>query len=130
MISAREVRLVVEANLAKAEPPLGPMLGQHGLNAKDVVKKINDVTSKYNNGILVKVRVMIHKDRGNDVILDGVCGYELIQEVAGDSGYITGTELGNIAKIQSIEMGQDEFALYRSLCGTVKSIGLELRYEG
>lgn len=122
-----DVRLVILSNLAKAEPPLGPILGQHGLNAREVVKNINNETRKYCDGIPVRIRIRLTKDKKGEVLLDGICASDLLMEIAGNSGYVTRLELANIAKVQSLELGISVFSSYKSLLSTLKSMKLVLR---
>ena len=62
------IKLQVPAGKANPSPPVGPALGQHGVNIADFVKRFNDRT-RDKMGVTVPVEISIFKDRSFDFIL-------------------------------------------------------------
>jgi large subunit ribosomal protein L11 len=63
-----QVKLQLPAGKATPAPPVGPALGQHGLNIMDFVKKFNDATADKGDTI-IPVLINVYKDRSFDFIL-------------------------------------------------------------
>lgn len=119
----QNIRIILGANSAAVEPPLGPMLGQYGLNARDFVKAYNDLTKDYLKGLLLNIIVIVGKDRKFEIIIKGVCMYELINHIVGNSGYIYKSELYNLALLQhKFRKDISVYSLFKSLCSTVISM--------
>ncbi len=62
------LRLQIDAGKANPAPPIGPALGQHGVNIQDFCKKFNDATSAM-MGDVVPAEITIYEDRSFDFIL-------------------------------------------------------------
>lgn len=124
------IRLVVNSNIVSSDAPLGPIIGQYGLNAREVVKSINAETSKFFlNGIPVKVHVIFFKDKTFYIKLFGVCNSTLLEYIVGNSGFIYKSEVYNLAllnkKLHNLE-NSDVLGVYKSLLSTVVSMKVDV----
>ena len=63
-----QVKLQVPAGAANPAPPVGPALGQHGLNIQDFCKQFNDKTKDVEKGAPIPVIITAYKDRSFDFI--------------------------------------------------------------
>ena len=63
------VKLQVPAGSANPAPPVGPALGQHGLNIQDFCKQFNDKTKDVEKGLALPVVINVYKDRSFDFIV-------------------------------------------------------------
>ena len=64
-----QVKLQVLAGSANPAPPVGPALGQHGLNIQDFCKQFNDKTKDVEKGLVLPVVINIYKDRSFDFVV-------------------------------------------------------------
>ena len=63
-----QVKLQVPAGAANPAPPVGPALGQHGLNIQDFCKQFNDKTKDAEKGMALPVVINVYKDRSFDFV--------------------------------------------------------------
>ena len=63
------VKLQVPAGSANPAPPVGPALGQHGLNIQDFCKQFNDKTKDVEKGLALPVVINVYKDRSFDFVV-------------------------------------------------------------
>ena len=63
-----QVKLQVPAGAANPAPPVGPALGQHGLNIQDFCKQFNDQTKDAEKGMALPVVINVYKDRSFDFV--------------------------------------------------------------
>ena len=73
------VKLQIPAGKATPAPPVGPALGQHGLNIKDFVDQFNDKT-KGQSGDILPVEISIYEDRSFDFIVKTPPAAELLKK--------------------------------------------------
>jgi large subunit ribosomal protein L11 len=136
---------VVKANLkmrlpggrASAGPPVGSILGQHGLNLMDFVQAFNDQTKDL-NGKDVIVHVRVYEDRTFDFDIIGQPVDDLIREAAKlekGSGRPHVDKVGKITKAQVREIAEkkmgvlnanDVEAAMKIVAGTARSMGVEV----
>ena len=64
-----QIKLQVKAGMANPAPPIGPALGQHGLNIMDFCKAFNDRTSNVEKGLVLPVIISVYTDRSFDFII-------------------------------------------------------------
>ena len=64
-----QVKLQVPAGSANPAPPVGPALGQHGLNIQDFCKQFNDRTKDNEKGLALPVIINVYKDRSFDFVI-------------------------------------------------------------
>jgi large subunit ribosomal protein L11 len=130
------VKVEIEAGKAVPAPPLGPALGQAGIQIGDFVNKFNAATSGMKGTLPVKIYV--YEDRTYDFILKTPPAAELIKKAIGISkgsgkplkekvGKITIKQIEEIAKVKMPDLNtQDLEAAKRSVCGTARSMGVEI----
>ncbi len=76
-----QIKLQIEAGKATPAPPVGPALGQHGVNIMDFVKKFNDATRDKND--IIPVIITVYKDRSFDFITKTPPASSLIKKALG-----------------------------------------------
>lgn len=132
-----KVKLQCPGGQATPAPPVGPALGQHGVNIADFVKRFNDKTRE-NQGMVVPVEIMIFKDRSFDFIVKSPPASVLIKDAlklkSGSNnpgrevaGVIKQDQLLKIAEIKKNDLnaGSDEAAA-RIIAGTARSMGIDV----
>ena len=137
----KKVKIILKLNLpagsATPAPPVGPMLGQHGVNIMDFVNKYNEAT-KDKRGQVIPAEVTIYEDRSFDFITKLPPVSELIKQAikikkgSGTTpketvGTITKDQIRTIAqaKIQDLNTTSVEAAMH-SVAGTAKSMGVKV----
>ena len=78
-----QVKLQVPAGAANPAPPVGPALGQHGLNIQDFCKQFNDKTKDAEKGMALPVVINVYKDRSFDFIIKSAPASALLLKAAG-----------------------------------------------
>ncbi len=76
------IKLQIQAGQANPAPPVGPALGQHGVNIQDFCTKFNDLT-KDKMGNLLPVVITVYEDRSFDFIVKTPPAAELLKKAAG-----------------------------------------------
>ena len=133
-----QVKLQVPAGSANPAPPVGPALGQHGLNIQDFCKQFNDKTKDLEKGLAIPVVINVYKDRSFDFIVKSTPASVLIKKAAGvQKGSATpqSNKVGKITKKQIEEIvkqkegdlnaGDLEQAM-KIIAGTARSMGIEV----
>ena len=130
------VKLQIPAGKASPAPPVGPALGQHGVNIMEFCKAFNDAT-KGKEGT-IPVVLTIYADRSFDFIIKTPPTSELIKKAAnivkGSSvpnrekvGKITRKQLEEIAKIKMPDLNTDDLEKAMKIVeGSAKSMGVEI----
>ena len=75
-----QVKLQVPAGSANPAPPVGPALGQHGLNIQDFCKQFNDRTKDNEKGLALPVIINVYKDRSFDFVIKSPPASHFIKE--------------------------------------------------
>ena len=132
-----KVKLQCKGGQATPAPPVGPALGQHGVNIADFVKRFNDRT-RDKMGVVVPVEIFIFKDRSFDFILKNPPASVLIKNELklksgskapgrDSAGKITQEQLEKIAndKMSDLNAGSVE-AAKRVIAGTARSMGIQV----
>jgi|UniRef100_A0A7V3KML9 large subunit ribosomal protein L11 len=132
-----QVRLQLPAGQATPAPPVGPALGQHGINLMQFVKEFNDRTRNL-QGLVVPVIVTVYKDRSFTFEVKTPLASELLKKAAGivkGSGEPNKVKVGkvkksDIRKIAELKMkdlnANDIEAAMRIIEGTARSMGIEV----
>jgi large subunit ribosomal protein L11 len=133
-----QIKLQIKAGQANPAPPVGPALGQHGLNIMEFCNAFNERT-KEQMGLVTPVVITVFKDRSFSFITKTPPASVLIKKALGiDSGStspgreIIGTikpsQLREIAEMKMVDLnaGSPEAAM-RIIAGTARSMGLEIR---
>ncbi len=133
-----EVKLQIPAGQANPAPPIGPVLGQHGVNIMDFCKQFNARTQK-NNGEVTPVILTVYKDRSFSFICKVPPVSYLLKQAAKikkGSGEPNTNKVAKITKAQVLEIAQkkmpdlnaaSEEAACRIVMGTARSMGIEIR---
>lgn len=134
----KKIKLQIEAAKATPAPPLGPALGQAGINIGDFVTKFNAATSKM-AGNKVSVVIHVYEDRSYDFIIKTPPVTGLILKAAGvekGSGKNAITKVGKITRAQALEIAQkkmadlnakDDEGAINIVAGSARSMGIEVK---
>lgn len=131
------VKLQLPAGQANPAPPVGPALGQHGVNIMEFVKQYNEKT-KEKIGTIIPVEITIFSDRTFKFILKTPPASELIKKELGTDkgskdplkekiGTLTKEQLKRIAttKMQDLN-ARDIDAAMKVIAGTARSMGVQI----
>jgi large subunit ribosomal protein L11 len=134
----KKLKLVIPAGKATPAPPVGPALGQAGINIGDFVKKFNDATASM-PGDIIPVEISVYEDRSYDFILKTPPASALVKKMlklesgSGENlkkkvGTITKAQLKEIAekKMPDLNAGSIEAAI-KIIEGTCRSMGVEVK---
>jgi len=134
----KKIKLQIQAAKATPAPPLGPALGQAGINIGDFVTKFNAATQKM-AGNKVSVNITVYEDRSYDFIVKTPPVSGLILKAAGvekGSGKNIATKAGKITKKQIEEIAQKKMpdlnaknmeGAIRIIAGSARSMGIEVK---
>ena len=132
------IKLQIPAGGASPSPPVGPALGQHGLNLMDFCNAFNARTKEMEQGLPVSVVISIFEDKSFTFIVKTTPASILIKKAAGVSkgsgtpnsekvGKVTRAQLEEIAKIKDPDLtASDMDAAIRTLEGSARSSGIEV----
>ncbi len=119
----KEINVIVEGGKASAGPPLGPALGPMGVNAGQVVAKINEETKEF-EGMKIPVTVIIEtSDKSFEIKIGTPPISELLKKSAGvQKGTGSKETVGNISleELVKVAKGKTKTSLSADLKGTVK----------
>lgn len=133
----KKIKLQIPAGKATPAPPLGPALGQAGINIGDFVTKFNSATSKM-IGDTVSVQVSVYEDRSYDFVVKTPPVSGLILKAAGiekGSGKNLVSKAGKITKVQAKEIAEKKITdlnakdiegAIRIVSGSARSMGIEV----
>jgi len=129
------IKLQIQAGQANPAPPVGPALGQHGVNIMDFCKAYNDATESQ-RGNVIPVEITVYEDRSFSFITKTPPAAELIKKAAGvkkGSGVPHTEKVANITKAQVMEIAEmkqkdlnanDLEAAAKIIEGTARSMGI------
>lgn len=130
------IKLQVAAGMANPSPPVGPALGQKGVNIMGFCKEFNTKTNSIEKGLPIPVIITVYSDRSFTFITKTPPAAVLLKKAAGIKlgssnpnhdkvGKVTRTQMRAIAETKSMDMtGSDIEAMTRSIEGTARSMGL------
>tara|TARA_B100000700_G_scaffold91646_1_gene103459 strand:- start:15 stop:443 length:429 start_codon:yes stop_codon:yes gene_type:complete len=133
-----QVKLQVPAGSANPAPPVGPALGQHGLNIQDFCKQFNDKTKDLEKGLAMPVVINVYKDRSFDFIVKSTPASVLIKKAAGVQkgsatpqsnkvGKVTKKQLEEIVKQKEGDLNASDMEqAVKIIAGTARSMGIEV----
>ncbi len=133
----RQVKLQIPAGKATPAAPVGPSLGQHGVNIMAFCKQFNAATAK-DAGMIIPVIINIYKDRSFTFVTKTPPAAVLLLKAAGVKkgsgepnkikvGKITRAQLEEIAKIKMKDLNaRDIKAASKIIAGTAKNMGIEI----
>ena len=131
------VKLQVPAGKANPSPPIGPALGQHGVNIMDVCKAFNARTAN-DEGMIIPVVLTIYQDRTFTFITKTPPAAVLLKKAAkiakgaGDPkrdrvGKVTRQQLEEIASMKMTDLNANDMeAACKIIAGTARSMGIEV----
>jgi large subunit ribosomal protein L11 len=131
------IKLQVEAGKANPSPPIGPALGQHGVNIMDFCKAFNARTAN-DEGMIIPVVITVYQDRSFSFITKTPPASILLKKAAkiakgaGDPkreivGQVTRQQVEEIAKQKMVDLNANDLvAACRIVEGTAKSMGIDV----
>lgn len=131
------IKLQVPAQEANPSPPVGPALGQHGVNIMEFCKAFNAQTQNLEKSMPVPVVITVYSDRSFTFITKTPPASVLLKKAAGikkGSGVPNRDKVGTVSRAQLEEIvktkepdltAADMDAAVRTIAGTARSMGLE-----
>jgi len=136
---AAMVKLQIPAGKATPAPPVGPALGQHGVNIMDFCKAFNGKTSaKDQEGLIIPVVITVYSDRSFTFVTKTPPASVLLKRAAGIAkgsgepnrnkvGKVTEKQVEEIAKLKMPDLNAlDLGAAVATVKGTARSMGIEV----
>ena len=132
------IKLQIPAGQANPAPPVGPALGQHGVNIMEFCKAFNDST-KDQSGMIIPVVITVYADRSFTFITKTPPAAILLKKKAGvpkgsgepnreKVGKVTENDLREIAEIKKEDLNANTVEMAMEMIrGTAKSMGLEVK---
>jgi large subunit ribosomal protein L11 len=132
------IKLQCKAGQANPAPPVGPALGQHGLNIMDFCQKFNEQTKKMEPDTLVPVQITVYEDRTFSFVIKTPPAAYLLKKAAKiekGSSQPPKTKAGKVTKEQIKEIAEKKLAdlsarnldeAIKIIEGTAKSMGIEI----
>jgi len=130
-----QIKLQIPAGKANPAPPVGPSLGQHGLNIMEFCKQFNAKTQKQ-EGSIIPVVISVYKDRSFTFITKTPPATDLLKKAAGiikGSGVPQKDKVGNISRVQLTEISKQKMTdlnainiegAMKIIEGTARSMGI------
>ncbi len=132
-----QIKLQIPAGQASPAPPVGPALGQHGVNIMEFVKAFNEKT-RGQEGMIIPVIITVYQDRSFTFELKTPPASVLLKKAAGVEkgahnpkkeivGRVTRKQVEDIAKMKMPDLNTSDLeAAMRMIEGTAKSMGIEI----
>lgn len=132
-----QIKLQIQGGAATPAPPVGPALGQHGLNISDFVNRFNNATQE-RRGETVPVIINVYEDRTFDFVTKVAPASNLIMQAAGiqkgagnplteKAGTITKAQLREIAEKKLPDLNtKDIEAAMKIITGTARQMGVQI----
>ena len=133
------IKLQIKAGAATPAPPIGPALGQHGVNIMEFCKAYNAATEAQ-RGDVIPVEITVYEDRSFTFITKTPPAAELIKKAAGVTkgsptphtvkvATLTGAQVREIATTKLVDLNANDIAAAEKIiAGTARSMGI--RVEG
>jgi large subunit ribosomal protein L11 len=131
------IKLQIRAGQANPAPPVGPALGQHGLNIQDFCTQFNNATAEM-QGDVVPVEISVFEDRTFDFKLKTPPAAELLKKAAGakkgaanpltdKAGTVTKKQIEEIAEKKMVDLNANDIeAASKIIEGTARSMGIKV----
>src|SRR5712672_1692324 len=132
-----QIKLQIAAGAANPAPPVGPALGQHGVNIMAFCKEFNAKT-KEDPGMVIPVVITVYQDKSFTFITKSPPASILLKKAAGITagskepnkekvGKVTRKQVLDIVKLKMKDMNaNNEEAAFRIISGTARSMGIEV----
>src|SRR6188472_4708393 len=133
-----QVKLQIPAGQANPAPPVGPALGQQGVNIMAFCKEFNAAT-KEQAGLVIPVVITVYQDKSFTFITKSPPASILLKKAAGIAsgakmpnkekvGKVTRKQVLEIVKLKAKDLNAtDEEAAFRVVAGTARSMGIEIQ---
>ena len=134
----KKIKLQIDAGKASAAPPLGPALGQAGVNIGEFVNQFNEKTREM-MGNIIPVVISVYEDRSFDFIIKTSPASRLILKAIGEkkgsgknlvkkAGTITKAQVKEIAETKMEDLNTNDIeAAMKIIEGTARSMGVEVK---
>lgn len=134
----KKIKLQIEAGKANPSPPVGPALGQAGINIGDFVSKFNEAT-RDRMGNIIPVKINVYDDRSYDFVLKTPPASRLILKVTGiakgssknavtKAGKMTMAQVREVAEMKMEDLSANDIdAAMKIIAGTARSMGIEVK---
>lgn len=134
---AAVIKLQVAAGKATPAPPVGPALGQHGVNIMQFVKEYNERTAKQ-AGLIIPVEITVYEDRSFSFVTKTPPAAILLKKAAGletasgepnmkKVGKVTSAQVREIAELKLKDLNAADIdAAMRMIEGTARSMGIDV----
>jgi len=131
------IKLQIPAGKANPAPPVGPALGQHGINIQEFCTQFNEKT-KDKMGDVIPVEITVNEDRSFSFIMKTPPAAELLKKAAGVKkgagnpltdkvGKVTKAQVKEIAEIKMEDLNADDIeAAMKIIEGTARSMGIKV----
>jgi len=132
------IKLQVPAGAANPSPPVGPALGQHGLNIMEFCKAFNAQTQDVENGMPLPVVISVYSDKSFTFQIKTPPAAVLLRKAAGIAkgsgtpnsakvGKVTRAQLEEIANTKMADLNANDIdAAVRIIAGSARSMGLDV----
>ena len=132
-----QIKLQIPAGQATPSPPVGPALGQHGVNIMEFCKAFNSKTQGQ-EGSIIPVIIDVYKDKSFSFITKSSPASALLKQAAGIAkgssnpskesvGTVTQEQVKEIAKVKMEDLNADDIeAAMRIIAGSAKRMGLKV----
>ena len=132
------IKLQVKAQEANPSPPVGPALGQHGVNIMEFCKAFNAQTQSMEKGLPIPVVITVYADRSFTFVTKTPPASVLLKKIAGipkgssvpnkdKVGTVSREQLEEIAKMKEPDLtAADMDAAVKTIAGTARSMGLNV----
>lgn len=131
------IKLQIPAGQATPAPPVGPALGQHGLNIQDFCSRFNEATRE-KSGDVIPVEITVYEDRTFDLKFKTPPASDLLKKAAGlekgsavphkqKVGKVSKSQIREIAEKKLADLNVDDIdAAMKIIEGTARSMGIEV----
>jgi len=131
------IKLQIEAAKATPAPPVGPALGQHGLNIMGFCKEFNERTAQQ-AGLVIPVVITVYADRSYTFVTKTPPAAVLLKKackIDSGSGVPNKTKVAKISKAEVMKIAELKMpdlnaasleSAYKMICGTARSMGVEV----
>ncbi len=136
-----EIKLQIPAGQADPSPPVGPALGQHGINIMEFCNAFNEKTSDEDPGILIPVEIEVYKDRSFDFVTKTPPASTLLKRKAGlvkGSGEPNRVKVGTVSRKDVRDIAETKLPDLNAytveqgmkiVAGTARSMGIIIEGE-
>ena len=135
---AGQLKLQVKAGSANPSPPIGPALGQRGINIMEFCKAFNAATQELENGMPIPTIITVYADRSFTFITKTPPATFLIKKAAGlksgskepgkvSAGTIKMSQLSEIAQVKMADLNANDIdAATKIIAGSARAMGLQV----